>query len=67
MARRDQYAVDTVLPFFSAFTDRGPGFVERCGLTRKKMLHTAILKKVLFDHRGGGWEEGELVRLRSEI
>lgn len=67
MERRNHYAVDAVILFVAAITDRSPTFVERCDSIRMNVLYTEVTNEVLSDQRGGGWMEDELMRLCSGI
>lgn len=67
MTGRNQYSVGKVSAFVAAFIDRSPGFVEKCDLTWMSLLYDEMKNKVIFDQRSGGYLEGELVRLPSEI
>lgn len=67
MKGRNCYAVDTAFPLVVAFIDRSLGTVKRCHLTELNMMYTEMENRALSNRRRGGWVEGQLVRLRSEI
>lgn len=53
--------------FLAAFNDRNLGFMGGCDLIQMNLLYTALVSKVLLDHRGGAWVESELVVIGSKI
>lgn len=66
MERKYCYAVETVFPLFSAFSEKSRGIAGREDCTRIRMLYIDRANRVLIDYRGGTWVEDKLVGLRSE-
>lgn len=50
--RRNYHAVDTVSPFVASFSDKSPGFVERCDLKWMNASCTELVNSLLFDYNG---------------
>lgn len=53
LKERKHHAGDALLLDVAALVGRSSGFVKRCDLTGVILLFTEIVKKVLFEHRGG--------------
>lgn len=66
MERRDYYAVHVMFLFVAAFIDRSSDFLEKCDLTRIKVLYTERANGVHLYHKGGALVESEVLKLRTE-
>lgn len=64
---RDYCSIAMVFSLAAAIIDRSLRFFREMQLSSDALFYTEMIDKVLFNHKGGVWAEGEGARLRSEI